>query len=606
MFADEKGSSLQTAGSDSLQEARTDFGAQNDLTDPQARNPEISEVVNLMEGMEALSAPTIAAGEIVQGHVLKITDTEVVVDVGLKCEAQVPRNEFLALDGHLRISPGDTVDLWVDNYDEASGTVSVSYQRALRRKTWDGVERAFQDQSNITCRVVDRIKGGLMVDIGVPAFLPASHADVRVHANLDELKGQEFPCKVIKVNRKKNNVVVSRKAAMEEELNRRKQELAERLVEGSDVVGKVKNLTDYGVFVDLGGIDGLLHITDLSWGRIGHPSEVVQVGQEIRVKVLKHDPERGRISLGLKQLTPDPWETVAATYHAADRIAGRVVSLADYGAFVELEPGVEGLIHISEMSWSKRLRHPSKILKLDERVEVGVLDVDPVKRRISLSLKTTLPDPWTLVGDRFAVGSMVHGRVRNLTEFGAFVEIEDGLDGLIHVSNMSWNKNVKHPSEVLKKGQTVDAVVLAVDPDNRRLALGLKQLEEDPREAFFSSVHVGDRLRGKVTRVAPFGAFVELAEGIEGLCHVSEFENGHTRNESAKLEVGSELEFRVIRLSARERKIALSQKEVAAQPGPAEIEKPKEPVRKSTMAEALSSAGINALEYSSSTSAVES
>ena len=606
MSADENGSSLQAVGIDSLKEVGTDLGAQNDLTDSQARNPEISEVASLMEGMEALSTPTIAAGEIVQGHVLKITDTEVVVDVGLKCEAQVPRNEFLTLDGHLRISPGETVDLWVDNYDEASGTVRVSYQRALRRKTWDGVERAFQDQTNITCRVVDRIKGGLMVDIGVPAFLPASHADVRVHANLDELKGQEFPCKVIKVNRKKNNVVVSRKAAIEEELNRRKQELAERLVEGAEVVGKVKNLTDYGVFVDLGGIDGLLHITDLSWGRIGHPSEVVQVGQELRVKVLKHDPERGRISLGLKQLTPDPWEQVAATYRAGDRITGRVVSLADYGAFVELEPGVEGLIHISEMSWSKRLRHPSKILKLDERVEVGVLDVDPVKRRISLSMKSTLPDPWTLVGDRFAVGSMVHGRVRNLTEFGAFVEIEDGVDGLIHISNMSWNKNVKHPSEVLKKGQTIDAVVLAVDPDNRRLALGLKQLEEDPREAFFSRVHVGDMLRGKVTRVAAFGAFVELAEGIEGLCHVSEFENGHTRNESTKLAVGSELEFRVIRLSARERKIALSQKEPAAPAAAAEVEKPKEPVRKSTMAEALSSAGINALEYSSSTTAVES
>jgi len=606
MSADEKGSSLQDAGDDSLQEAGIELGAQNDLADSQARSPEPGEAASLMEGMEALSTPSIAAGEIVQGHVLKITDTEVVVDVGLKCEAQVPRHEFLALDGHLRISPGDTVDLWIENYDEASGTVSVSYQRALRRKTWDSVERAFQDQTNITCRVVDRIKGGLMVDIGVPAFLPASHADVRMHANLDELKGQEFPCKVIKVNRKKNNVVVSRKAAIEEELNRRKHELAERLVEGVEVVGKVKNLTDYGVFVDLGGIDGLLHITDLSWGRIGHPLEVVQVGQEIRVKVLKHDPERGRISLGLKQLTPDPWEGVAANYHAGDRVTGRVVSLADYGAFVELEPGVEGLIHISEMSWSKRLRHPSKILKLDERVEVGVLDVDPVKRRISLSLKSTLPDPWTLVGERFVVGSLVHGRVRNLTEFGAFVEIEDGVDGLIHISNMSWNKNVKHPSEVLKKGQTVDAVVLAVDPGNRRLALGLKQLEEDPREAFFSKVRLGDMLRGKVTRIAPFGAFVELEEGIEGLCHVSEFENGHGRNEGGKLEVGSELEFRVIRLNARERKIALSLKEVAAPAVAAEIEKPKEPVRKSTMAEALSSAGINALEYSSSTTVVES
>jgi small subunit ribosomal protein S1 len=450
--------------------------------------------------------------------------------------------------------------------------------------------------------VVDRIKGGLMVDIGVPAFLPASHADVRVHVNLDELKGQEFACKVIKVNRKKNNVVVSRKASIEEELNRRKAELAGRLVEGAEIDGKVKNLTDYGVFVDLGGIDGLLHITDLSWGRIGHPSEVVQVGQEIKVKVLKHDPEGGRISLGLKQLTPDPWETVAATYHAGDRVTGRVVSLADYGAFVELEPGVEGLIHISEMSWSKRLRHPSKILKLEERVEVGVLDVDPVKRRISLSLKTTLPDPWTQVGDRFAEGSLVHGRVRNLTEFGAFVEIEDGVDGLIHISNMSWNKNVKHPSEVLKKGQMVDAVVLVLDLANRRLALGLKQLEEDPRQAFFSKVSVGDKLRGKVTRVAPFGAFVELEEGIEGLCHVSEFEDEHGRGEGAKLEVGSEFEFRVIRVNARERKIALSMKELTVV---AEIEKPKEPVRQSTMAEALSSAGINPLEYSSSSSVVE-
>jgi small subunit ribosomal protein S1 len=571
--------------------------------EPQSRNPETSEVTSLMEGMEALSTPSITAGEILQGQVLKITDTEVVVDVGLKCEAQVGRNEFLTLDGHLRIEPGDTVDLWIESYDEASGTVTVSYQKALRRRTWDGVERAFQDQSNITCRVVDRIKGGLMVDIGVPAFLPASHADVRVHVNLDELKGQEFACKVIKVNRKKNNVVVSRKASIEEEVNRRKVELAERLVEGAEIAGKVKNLTDYGVFVDLGGIDGLLHITDLSWGRIGHPSEVVQVGQEIRVKVLKHDPEGRRISLGLKQLTPDPWERVAATYHAGERVTGRVVSLADYGAFVELEPGVEGLIHISEMSWSKRLRHPSKILKLEERVEVGVLDVDPVKRRISLSLKTTLPDPWTLVGDRFAVGSLVHGRVRNLTEFGAFVEIEDGVDGLIHISNMAWNKNVKHPSEVLKKGQMVDAVVLALDLANRRLALGLKQLEEDPRQAFFSKVCVGDKLRGKVTRVAPFGAFVELEEGIEGLCHVSEFEDEHGRGEGAKLEVGSEFEFRVIRVNARERKIALSMKELTVV---AEIEKPKEPVRKSTMAEALSSAGINPLEYSSSSSVVES
>jgi small subunit ribosomal protein S1 len=597
MSADEKSSSLQEAG--------TEPGAHSNFTDPRSTSSEASEVASLLEGIEALANPSITAGEIVQGHVLKINDNDVVVDVGLKSEAQVSRNEFVGLDGQLRIGPGDSVDLWIESYDEAAGTVTVSYQKALRQKTWDAVERAFQAQSNITCRAVDRIKGGLMVDIGVPAFLPGSHADLRPHANLDELKGQEFACKVIKFNRKKNNVVVSRKASIEEERNRRKAELAERLVEGAELIGKVKNLTDYGVFVDLGGIDGLLHITDLSWGRVGHPSEVIQVGQEIRVKVLKHDPEKGRVSLGLKQLTSDPWETVPATYHAGDRAMGRVVSLADYGAFVELEPGVEGLIHISEMSWSKRLRHPSKILKLGQRVEVGVMGVDVVKRRISLSLKATLPDPWAAVGDKFPEGAMVRGRVRNVTEFGAFVELEDGIDGLIHISNISWNKNLKHPSEVLKKGQTVDAVILALDASNRRLALGLKQLEEDPRLAFFAKVRVGDTLQGKVTRVAPFGAFVEVEEGIEGLCHVSEFDDEHGRNGGAKLEVGREFEFRVIRLNARERKIALSMKqpEVAV---PEEFEKPKEPVRKSTMAEALSSAGITPLEYSSSSSAAES
>jgi small subunit ribosomal protein S1 len=358
----------------------------SDLVDPQSSGPESSDVASLMEGMEALADPSITPGEIVQGHVLKITENEVVVDVGLKSEAQVSRNEFLSFDGQLRIGPGDSVDLWIESYDEAAGTVAVSYQKALRRRTWDTVERAFQQQTNINCRVVDRIKGGLVVDIGVPAFLPASHADLRAHANLEELKGQEFACKVIKFNRKKNNVVVSRRASIEEEMNRRKAELAARLVEGAEIVGKAKNLTDYGVFVDLGGIDGLLHITDLSWGRVAHPSEVVQVGQEITVKVLKHDFEKGRVSLGLKQLSPDPWESVPATFHAGDRVTGKVVSVTDYGAFIELAPGIEGLIHISEMTWSKRLRHPSKVLEVGANVQVGVLDVDPVKRRISLSL----------------------------------------------------------------------------------------------------------------------------------------------------------------------------------------------------------------------------
>jgi small subunit ribosomal protein S1 len=442
--------------------------------------------------------------------------------------------------------------------------------------------------------VIDRIKGGLTVDVGVPAFLPASHADVRAHGNVDELKGQEITCKIIKINRKRNNVVISRKLALEEELTCRRNELSQHLVEGAEVVGTIKNLADYGVFVDLGGIDGLLHITDLAWGRVGNPADVVKVGQEIRVKVLKHDLEKGRVSLGLKQLTPDPWEMVPRTYHAGDRVSGRVVSLADYGAFVELEPGVEGLIHISEMSWSKRLRHPSKILKIDERVDVGVLEVDMAKRRISLSLKASLPDPWTTIHEKYAVGAVTQGRVRNLTDFGAFVEIEDGVDGLIHLSNMSWNRNIKHPSEILKKGQKIDAVVLALDPTNRRLALGLKQLEEDPWQTFFGKIHVGDVVHGKISRQVSFGIFVELQEGIEGLCHVSEIENEQSGSTKVKVEVGSEHDFRILRLSPGDRKIALSMKEPAPPPPPPEpvAPKAKEPERLSTMAEALSSAGI--------------
>ncbi|MGD0220733.1 MAG: 30S ribosomal protein S1 [Terriglobia bacterium] len=558
--------------------------------------PESTDMSNLLAGMETLSASPLVPGEVVQGKILKVADGEVVVDLGLKTEATAPFAEFLNNEGLISVAPGDTVDIWIEKYDVETGRVEISHQKAARRKVWEDIEKAFQEQTNVTGKVLDRIKGGLTVDVGVPAFLPASHADVRAHRNVDELKGQEITCKIIKINRKRNNVVVSRKLALEEDLNRRKSELAARLVEGAEVVGKVKNLADYGVFVDLGGMDGLLHITDLAWGRVGHPSEVVQVGQEVRVKVLKHDIERGRVSLGLKQLSPDPWEMVPRTYHAGDRVTGRVVSLTDYGAFVELEPGVEGLLHVSEMSWSKRLRHPSKILTVGDRVDVGVLEVDMAKRRISLSLKASLPDPWTTISEKYAVGAVVQGRVRNLTDFGAFVEIEDGVDGLIHLSNMSWNRNIKHPSEILKKGQKVDAAVLALGPGNRRLALGLKQLEEDPWESYFSKLHVGDMVQGKVSRQVSFGVFVELAEGIEGLCHISEIENAHGGSGNAKLEAGSEHEFRVLRLNAGDRKIALSMKEAAPAPPPSLPEpvapKVKEPERLSTMAEALSSAGI--------------
>jgi small subunit ribosomal protein S1 len=582
----------------SSQEGGTDLEQPVEVSAVTPGAAESNEMSSLLAGMETLSAAPLAPGAVVQGKVLKVADGEVVIDLGLKTEATTPIAEFLNSEGQVSVAPGDSVYIWIEQYDEVTGRVEISHQKAVRRKIWEDIERAFQEQTVVTGRVTDRIKGGLSVDVGVPAFLPASHVDVRASRNIDALKGQEITCKIIKINRKRNNVVVSRKLALEEELARRKNELAQHLVEGAEVEGKVKNLADYGVFVDLGGMDGLLHVTDLAWGRVGHPSEVVKVGQEIRVKVLKHDLEKGRVSLGLKQLTPDPWEMVPRTYHPGDRVTGRVVSLTDYGAFVELEPGVEGLVHISEMGWSKRLRHPSKVLNMGDNVDVGVLEVDMRKRRISLSLKASLPDPWTTVNEKYAVGARVQGRVRNLTEFGAFVEIEDGVDGLIHLSNLSWNRNIKNPSEILKKGQKVEAVVLALDPTNRRLALGLKQLEVDPWETFFAKIRVGDAVHGKVSRQVSFGVFVELQDGIEGLCHVSEMENAPGGG-NAKLEVGSEHEFRVIRLNPGDRKIALSTK-VAAPPPPPEpvVPKAKEPERASTMAEALSSAGITPYDLS--------
>ncbi len=543
------------------------------------------EVGSILDGVEALSAVT--PGQIVRGTVLQIRESDVLVDVGVKSEAAIPRSEFLMDDGQMTVAPGDQVDVWIEHYDETAGTVSVSRRKAALRKAWEEIECAFREQTALRGRIVERVKGGLSVDIGVRAFLPGSHADLRPHSNLDALQGQEITCKIIKLNRERNNVVVSRKLALEEEASRRKAELSQRLVEGGEIVGRVKNLTDYGAFVDLGGTDGLLHITDLSWSRVRHPSEVLQVGQELKVKVLKYNPEKERVSLGLKQLSPDPWEPVASLYRVGDRVIGRVVSIADYGAFVELAPGIEGLVHISEMNWGKRLRHPSKIVSLDDRVEVVVLEVNAPQRRISLSLKQTLPDPWQTVSDRYSVGSRVQGRVRNVTDFGGFVEIEEGVEGLIHLSNLSWNRSVKNPSDVLKKGQTVEAVILNLDRANRRLSLGLKQLQPDRWTEFFSKTRVGDIVRGKVSRRAPFGAFVELQEGMEGLCHISEFGEDH-----APPEVGSDLDFRVIRLNPTEKKIGLSLKEVTRPPAPPDGNKQKEPEKASTMAEALLSAGV--------------
>lgn len=550
--------------------------------DGAAGSTESGEIHSLFESMDQI-AP-LAPGEVVSCEVLKVTDNEVIVDIGLKSEAALPRGEFVGENGELTVKRGDKVDVLIESYDEEDGTVSVSHRKAAHLRAWDEIERAYQAQSTIQGRVLDRTKGGLEVDIGVRAFLPASQADVRPLRNLDSLIGQEISCKIAKLDRKRNNAVVSRKTALEEELSQRKTRLLERLVEGSVLSGRVKNLVDYGAFVDLGGMDGLLHITDLSWGRVAHPSEVVRVGQELQVKVLKYVPEKERVSLGLKQLTPDPWEQVASLYHPGDRLNGRVVSVTDYGAFVELIPGVEGLIHISEMTWSKRLKHPSKVVNVNDQVEVVVLDANPGQRRISLSLRQSLGDPWSTLGERLAVGAVIEGHVRNLTDFGAFVEVEEGVDGLIHLSDLSWTRRVKHPSEVLKKGQKIEAVVLALDPEHRRLSLGLKQMQPDVWETFFSKVQVGDIMRGKVVRIAPFGAFVELEEGIEGLCHSSEMDDPYSANTLRMPSVGSELLFRVIRLSPEEKRIGLSLNSVeqeAAPPSDSKIKHDSNPAEKS-------------------------
>ena len=500
----------------------------------------------------------IAEGEVVKGTVLKVTDSEVIVDVGYKSEGIIGVQEFLDEAGQVTVQPGDIVDVLLERTEDRDGYVVLSREKAEKMKIWDDVEKAYADRKVVIGRVIERIKGGLAVDIGVRAFLPGSQVDVRPVRNLDALRGQELRMRVIKVNKKRGNIVLSRKVLLEEENAEKKKHTLETLADGKVLRGVVKNITDYGAFIDLGGIDGLLHITDMSWGRVGHPSELFKVNDEIDVIVLKYDPATERVSLGYKQLSSDPWSAVAERYPVGMRVAGKVVSLTDYGAFIELEPGVEGLIHVSEMSWSKRVKHPSKILNVGDTVEALVLGLDPQARRISLGLKQIGANPWQELAERYPVGSHIVGKVRNLTEFGAFVEVEEDIDGLIHISDMSWSKRVKHPSEVLKKGDKVEAIVLNIDAENQRLSLGLKQLATDIWDEFFSRHQVGDTVEGKVVRLTNFGAFVELAEGIEGLIHVSEFDEAQAGGEKIELQVDQTYPMKVIKLSPGERKIGLS------------------------------------------------
>jgi small subunit ribosomal protein S1 len=542
---------------------------------------DFSAALAAFEREQAAEAAAVEAygDKIVSGTVIKQTEKHLVVDVGLKSEGLVPLEQVLDHTGAVRFQAGDVIEVVIER-EEPEGGYLVSYERAQRLRVWDVIEKAANDKTPVMGTVVSRVKGGLTVDIGLKAFLPGSQLEIRPVRNLDGYLGQQIEVRVIKLNKKRGNVVVSRKEILEEEQTAKRSTTLEHLGEGAVLTGTVKNLTDYGAFVDLGGIDGLLHITDMSWGRLTHPRDLVNVGDEIQVKVLKFDKDKQRVSLGFKQLTPDPWLDASERYPVGAHVHGRVLSVTDYGAFVELEQGIEGLVHLSEMTWSKRLKHPSKLVKPNDEVETVVLSVNPADRRISLGMKQLLENPWENLTEKYPAGTVVEGRVRNLTDFGAFIEIEDGIDGLVHVSNLSWTKRVKHPSEIVKKGEKVKAVVLGVEPQNRRLSLGIKQLQPDVWESFFAQHRVGDVVHGKVLRTAQFGAFVEIAEGVEGLCHISEAGDD---GGPSKLETGLEHEFKIIKINVEEKKVGLSLRAIGQEATRATVESySKAPVSSST------------------------
>src|SRR6201994_1867910 len=565
--------------------------AQSQPTPRAEKEPSMEDFATALETFEQEQAQTEAAlneDQIVSGTVLKVTPQYVVVDIGYKSEGVIPVSEFTDHEGNVSVQRGDEIAVMREPGHTEEGYINLSHQKAQRLKAWDDIEKIFNDKESVKARVIDRIKGGLTVDIlGARAFLPGSQVDLRPVRNLDALKGQDIDVRIIKLNKKRGNIVASRKQLLEEEQSEKRGKTREQVHEEAILTGTVKNLTDYGRFVDRGGIDGLLHSTDMSWGRLTHPRDLVHVGDQIQVKVLKYDPEKLRVSLGFKQLTPDPWLDASERYPIGARVKGRILSVTDYGAFVELEQGIEGLVHVSEMSWSKRMKHPSKLVNVGDEIECVVLNVNSNERRISLGLKQLESNPWERLHEKYPIGSTVEGRVRNLTDFGAFIEIEDGIDGLVHVSNLSWTKRVKHPSEVLKKGEKVRAVVLGVEPENRRLSLGIKQLQADVWETFFEQHRVGDVVHGKVLRTAQFGAFIEIAEGVEGLCHVSEASDntGH----QVTLNVGDEHDFKIVKMSHDEKKVGLSLKAIGEEASRAEVENYKETKTKSQSSSSSSS-----------------
>jgi len=528
------------------------FSTDPDEAESSGPSPEMQEIYER-------SVRDIVEGDIVKGTIIEVKDGAVLIDIGYKSEGLIPLKEFRTPSGEVTVKAGDVVDVFLEQKEDSEGIIVLSREKAEKIKIWDELSRLYEKGDGVTGMILGRTKGGLIVDIGVRAFLPGSQVDLRPVRDLDKLIGKSFPMKIIKLNQKRGNIVLSRRELLEEERKHLKEQTLASLVEGKRIKGKIKNITEYGAFVDLGGLDGLLHITDMSWGRVGHPTELFQVGEEIEVVVLKFDRANERVSLGYKQRLPDPWEAVEQRYPVGTKLKGKVVSLTDYGAFVELEEGIEGLVHISEMSWTQRVKHPSKVVAIGDAVEVVALDVDRANKRISLGMRQAEPNPWNFIEERYPIGTRVEGRIRNLADFGAFVELEEGIDGLIHISDMSWTKRVRHPSEVLKKGDKLEAIVLHVDKANHRISLGLKQIQQDPwLSAVPEKYRVGMDVKGKVVRTTDFGAFVELEDGVEGLLHVSELSHDRVNKPEDVVQVGQELTLKVIKLDSEERKIGLS------------------------------------------------
>ena len=499
-----------------------------------------------------------AEGEVVTGHIISIDKDHVLVDIGYKSEGQIRINEFKDEEGNTNAKVGDAVEVMVEWWDEEEERVVLSKEKAANIKIWDAIKKSYDEDGTVEGVISNRVKGGFSVDIGVQAFLPGSQADLRPIRNLDELVGKTFEFKILKYNRKRSNIVLSRRAILEKEREEKRSTTLASIHEGMVVEGIVKNITDYGVFIDLGGVDGLLHITDISWGRVKHPSELFSVGDPITTKILSFDLEKERVSLGMKQLSVDPWSIAAEKYAVGSRVTGTVVSLTDYGAFVELEEGIEGLIHVSEMSWTRKIRHPSKVVSVGEEVDAIVLDIKPENRRISLGMKQVVPNPWDVIAEKYPLGTTIEGKIKNITDFGLFIGIDEGIDGLVHISDISWIKRIKHPSELYKKGDVVQAIVLDIEKESERFSLGIKQLQEDPWKSVAERYEVGKEITGTVTNLTDFGIFVELEEGIEGLVHVSEISKEKIKTPIGKYEIGEVINARVMNINSDERRIGLS------------------------------------------------